>query len=68
MAGRQVMITADVIAVNPATQTVTLKGPRQTVDLKLRDPEQFSLIKVGDQVEANYTEALAISVEPAMKK
>jgi Cu/Ag efflux protein CusF len=68
MVGRQVTITADVIAVDAATQMVTLKGPRQTVDLEVRDPEQFKLIKVGDQVEANYTEALAISVEPAVAK
>ena len=58
----------DVVAVDPATQTVTLKGPQQTVDLKVRDPAQFKLISVGDQVEANYTEALAITVEPAAKK
>jgi Cu/Ag efflux protein CusF len=65
--GRQVTIVADVIAVNPATQTVTLKGPNRTVDLKVRDPAQFALIKVGDQVEANYTEAVAISVDPVKK-
>ena len=66
--GRQVTITADVIAVDAATQTVTLKGPKQTADLKVRDPEQFKLIRVGDQVEANYTEAVAVTVEPAAKK
>lgn len=67
LAGRQLTIVADVIAVDPATQMVTLKGPQRTVDLKVADPEQFKLIKVGDQVEANYTEALAIAVEPAKK-
>jgi Cu/Ag efflux protein CusF len=67
IAGRQLTIIADVTAVDPATQMVTLKGPKQTVDLKVADPEQFKLIKVGDQVEANYTEALAIAVEPAKK-
>ena len=67
LAGRQLTVIADVIAVDPATQTVTLKGPKRTVDLKVADPEQFKLVKVGDQVEANYTEALAIAVEPAKK-
>jgi Cu/Ag efflux protein CusF len=67
IAGRRVTIVADVIGVDPATQTVTLKGPKQTVDVKVADPEQFKLIKVGDQVEANYTEALAIAVTPAAK-
>lgn len=65
--GRQVTIVADVIALDPATQTVTLKGANRTVDLKVRDPAQFALIKVGDQIEANYTEAVAISVEPAKR-
>jgi len=62
---RQVQIVADVIAVDPKTQTVTLRGPNRVVDLKVRDPKQFKLVKVGDQVEATYTEAAAISVEPA---
>jgi len=53
--------------VNKKQQTVTLRGPKRTVDLKVRDPEQFKLIKVGDQVEATYTEAVAISIEPARK-
>lgn len=63
--GRQVTITADVVAVDAATQTVTLKGPKQTADLRVRDPAQFKLIKVGDQVEANYIEAVATSFTPA---
>ena len=62
--GREVTITADVTAVDAATQTVTLKGPKQSADLRVRDPEQFKLIKVGDQVEANYIEAVATSFEP----
>jgi len=62
-----VTVTASVIALDPPTQTVTLKGPKQTVDVKVADPEQFKRISVGDQVEATYTEALAISVEAAPK-
>jgi Cu/Ag efflux protein CusF len=67
--GRQVKIVANVVAVNPKTRTVTLKGPKgNVVDLKVEDPAQLANIKKGDQVEALYTEALAISVEPAVKK
>jgi hypothetical protein len=66
--GRQVHVTADVVAVDAATQTVSLKGPKQTVDLHVGDPEQFKLVKVGDQVEATYTEAVALSVEPVAAK
>jgi Cu/Ag efflux protein CusF len=63
--GRQVMVVADVIDLNAETQVVTLKGPQRTVELKVRDPEQFKLIKKGDQVQATYTEAVAIAVTPA---
>jgi hypothetical protein len=66
--GRQIHVTANVVAVDAATQTVSLKGPKQTVDLHVGDPEQFKLVKVGDQVEATYTEAVALSVEPAAAK
>ena len=66
--GRQVQVTANVVAVDAATQTVTLKGPQRTVSLHVGDPAQFKLVKVGDQVEAKYTEAVALSVEPAAKK
>jgi len=63
-----VEVTADVIAVDAKTQTLTLKGPNQTVDLKVADPAQFKLVKVGDQIQAVYTEALAVSVDLAKKK
>jgi hypothetical protein len=66
--GRQVTIVADVVDVNPAKQSITLKGPKRTVDLVVADPAQFKLIAKGDQVEAKYTQALAITVEPAAKK
>jgi hypothetical protein len=46
---------------------VTLRGTEYEVDLKIRDPEQLKMIKVGDQVHAVYTEAVALSVEPAKK-
>ena len=33
----------------------------------MKDPEQFKRIAKGDRVEATYTEALAVAVEPAKK-
>ena len=63
----EVHVVADVIAIVPQTQTVRLRGPTRVVDLQVHDPEQFKLVAVGDQVEATYTEAVAISVEPAGK-
>jgi hypothetical protein len=63
--GRQVKIVADVIDLDPAKQTIKLKGPKQTVDLHIADPEQFKRVAKGDQVEATYTQAVAIAVTPA---
>lgn len=67
--GREVKIVANVVAVHPKNRIVSLKGPKgNTVDLKVEDPALLANIKKGDQVEAVYTEALAISVEPAAQK
>ena len=67
-AGRQVTVVADVVALDPAKQIVTLKGPKQTVNLKVPDPAQFKNIAKGDQVQATYTQAMAVAVEPAAAK
>ena len=48
--------------------TITLKGPKgNVVTLDVHNPDQFKVVKKGDQVEVTYTEALALSVEPAAK-
>jgi hypothetical protein len=65
--GRQVTVVGDVIGTDPATQKVTVRGPQRTVELAVRDPEQFKLIAKGDQIEATYTEAVAVAVTPAAK-
>jgi hypothetical protein len=65
--GRQVKVVADVIDLDPATQTVKLKGPQRTVELHIADAEQFKRVAKGDQVEATFTEAVAIAVTPAPK-
>lgn len=66
--GRQVTILADVIDVNPANKTITVKGPKgNIVELDVKNPDHFKVVKKGDQIEANYVEAVALSVEPAKK-
>jgi hypothetical protein len=57
-------VLADVLAVDRALGTVTLRGPSQVVSLRIRDPRQLALIEVGDQVQATYAEATAVSVDP----
>jgi hypothetical protein len=65
----QVTVTATIEDISPKKTFVTLKGPGgKTVDVKVRDPKNLENVKVGDQVEITYTEALAISVEKAKKK
>lgn len=67
--GSRVTVLADVIAVNSKDKVITLRGPHgNVVDLKVQDPDQLSRVKQGDQVEAVYTEALAIAVETASLK
>jgi hypothetical protein len=67
MVGRQVKVVGEVTAVDAAAQTVTVRGPKQTVDMKIADPEQFKRVAVGDKIEATFTEAVAIGVKPAAK-
>jgi len=65
---RSVTLLADVVGVDPKASTITLRGPKgNEVTLDVRNPEQFKVVKKGDQVEVTYTEALALSVEPAPK-
>jgi hypothetical protein len=65
---RQVTVLADVIGVDPKKKIITLKGPKgNVVDLDVQNPDHFKVVKKGDQVEVTYTEALALSVEPAPK-
>jgi len=66
--GRQVTIVADVVAVDAAKQTIALKGPQRTVELQIPNPEQFKKISKGDQVEATFTQAVAIAVQPTASK
>jgi hypothetical protein len=67
--GRRVTGVADVIDVNEAAKTITVKGASgRIVELNVKNPEQFKVVKKGDQIEFDYIEAVAISVQPAPKK
>ena len=63
---RQLTLMAEVVAVDPKASTISLKGPKGNVmALNVQNPDQFKVVKKGDHVEVTYTEALALSVEPA---
>jgi hypothetical protein len=51
-----------------ATHSVTLKGPKRTVDLPVAKDVDLAKVKVGDQVGAVYQESFALTVEPAKKQ
>lgn len=66
--GREITVLANVVAVDPKKSTITLKGPAgNVVELKVRNPDHFKVVKKGDQVEAVYSEALAVAVTPVPK-
>jgi Cu/Ag efflux protein CusF len=63
---QQITLTSTIEAIDTEAGTVTLKGPDgETVTTKVRHPDQLERVKVGDLVEFTYTEAIAVSVEPA---
>jgi hypothetical protein len=64
--GREVQVTAEVVNVDPVKSIISLKGPRgNVVDLKVKNPDHFKVVKTGDLVDAVYTEARAIAFSPS---
>ena len=67
--GEQVRTTVKVYEVDPYANTIEVTGPRgYNRRLKVKDPKGIAFIrglKKGDEVEVTFSEALAISVEPA---
>jgi hypothetical protein len=69
-AARTVDVTATIAPKGPQGNEFTVTaGPevKNLAHMKVRDPEQFKLVAKGDQVEATYTEAVAVKVTPAAK-
>jgi hypothetical protein len=62
MIEKTVRVVANVVAVNPKAQTVTLRGAKRTVELAVKDPAMLKNVKIGNQVEATYIEAVALVV------
>jgi flagellar biosynthesis/type III secretory pathway ATPase len=64
----EVSAIAKVTKVDPKAKIIALVGPRgNEVTLDVQNPKQFDVVKVGDEVLVTYTEAVAVSVEPAKK-
>lgn len=68
LVGREVTLLADVVAVDPGKKIISLRGPQgNVVDLPVQNPDHFKVVQKGDQVEAVYTEAVAVAIVPAKK-
>jgi Cu/Ag efflux protein CusF len=69
VASREITLVATVVGVDPGAGMVTLKGPEgNIVNLVVRDRSKLKSVQVGDEVEAIYTEAIAVAVTPPRKK
>jgi Cu/Ag efflux protein CusF len=64
---REIRVTADVTKIDSKNKTVTLRGPKRSMKLRVDDPKQLAGIKVGDQVEATFIDAVAVTVEHSPK-
>jgi DNA-binding beta-propeller fold protein YncE len=64
IAVKRIRVTAKISAIDAAKSTVTLTGPRgNAFPVKVKDPARLEQLKVGDDVDVTYTEALAIAVK-----
>mgnify|MGYP001146788384 FL=1 len=61
---RTVKVIADVMAVNAAAGSITLRGPQRSIDLTVKDKELLKDIRVGDQIAATYEEAVVVAITP----
>jgi hypothetical protein len=62
-AEQQTVIVATVQGVDPQRQEVLLQGPNDRfAEVKVKDPNVLNEVKVGDNVQVTYTEALVIDV------
>ncbi len=61
-------VTTLIKSVDKATSTVILEGADgQDIPLQVKDKSSLAGLQVGDKIVATYTEALAVSIEPAPK-
>jgi Cu/Ag efflux protein CusF len=64
-AGAHYEIVAEVVELDKTSQSVVVRGPEQTMEFEIEDPDQFNLIELGDMVTLVVAEAIAIEVREA---
>jgi len=69
--GREVTMTAEVVSVDPAANTVTFKGPKGNIrTVNVMSPAlqaKLPSLKPGQVVQFDWVEAVAASIQPAAK-
>ena len=66
---RTVTLNGTVESIDLDKKVATIKGSGgNTVEVKKQHPERWQNVKVGDTITAKYSEALALSVQPAGPK
>jgi len=69
---KQATLTARVVSVDADKKTVTLRDPQGKMHMvKVQDPDvqaKLDRIKAGDTVDVTYTQAIAMSVQPAQQE
>ena len=67
--GREVMLTAEVVNVDPSANTVTFKGPKGNLrTVHVSNPtlqEKLPSLKPGQVVQFDYTQATAATIRPS---
>lgn len=61
-AARNIKVVATVQKIDRTANVITLRGPKRTVDIAVQDPSLLNGVKVGDSVNVDYTEAIAVAV------
>jgi hypothetical protein len=69
--GREVKVSAEVVSVDPAANTVTFKGPKGNVETvhveNAANQAKLPSLKPGQVVQFDWVEAVAASIRPAAK-
>ena len=71
LVAKRISATVEVMKVDTANNTVTIKGPGGELDtIKVTDPDMqadLAKLKKGDKIKASYTQAVAVKVTPPEK-
>ncbi len=66
---RRFKVVTTIEGLDRPTRTITVKGPLGNyLTARVMDPSRLTQVRIGENIMVTYTEALAISLEPAEKK